>query len=163
MYTKLKSQMKFANLITRVKNMKWWQKIAVLLLVLYLTKYIFSTFSGTEMFNGNDGGASAKANVNGKTLACTMYYAPWCGACKTAKPEWIKFENEMNGQTINGTKLVITKIDCDENPKIAEEQNIQGFPTFKFNMDGRQIDYKGGRTYNDFKQFIESIVHADNA
>lgn len=157
-------KLKLMQLTNRFKKFKWWQQAVVIIMVIYLGKYIFNAFTEgtgrTEMFDGTDDGyASQGTRETGQTLACTMYYAPWCGHCKTAKPEWIKIENELHGKTINGTKLLITKIDCDKYPKVAEEENIQGFPTFKFKMNGKEYDYNSGRTYNDFKQFIEGIVN----
>ena len=154
------------KLFKQIKSLTWWQKIIALLVGLYVFKYLLDAFKitntiraladmksqiigNTETFDGEEGAG---------TLNCTMYYAPWCGHCKTAKPEWEKLEGELNGKTINGISVNISKIDCDQNPKVAEEQGIQGFPTFKFEMNGKYLDYNGGRTYSEFKQYIESVV-----
>jgi thiol-disulfide isomerase/thioredoxin len=164
------------NLTNRLSKLSWWQQIIAVLVGLYVLKQLLDLFKITstlramadikreynfltgaaETFDGTDDGAS-------ETLTCTMYYAPWCGHCKTAKPEWEKLEQALHNQTINGTKVFITKIDCEKYPKVAEEQGIQGFPTFKFEMKGKYYDYNGGRNFNDWKKFIESVVHSDSS
>jgi thiol-disulfide isomerase/thioredoxin len=169
------------QLTSRLKKLNWWQKIIVLLVGLYVLKQLLDLFKITstlraladikrefnflsgssETFEASDGASEGSQPSN--VLNCTMYYAPWCGHCKTAKPEWEKLEQALSGQIINGTKILITKIDCEKYPKVAEEQGIQGFPTFKFEMKGKYYDYKGGRTFGEWKQYIESIVHADSA
>ena len=42
--------------------------------------------------------------------------------------------------------LVIAKVDATENKLSAEEYGIEGFPTLKLFINGRAVDFKGGRT-----------------
>ena len=159
------------NYSDRFNKLPFWQKIIVVVVGMYVLKQLIELFkitstlrsigdfkylltgSGfTESFHGE--------SKSSRTLSCTMYYAPWCGYCKTAKPEWEKLEQSINGKDMNGTKVLVTKIDCDDHPEIAEKEGIQKFPTFKFKMDGKHFDYNGGHNYNDWNKFIESIVHS---
>ena len=95
------------------------------------------------------------------TLSCTMYMTEWCPHCVSAKPHWAKISDMFNGKTVNGKKILITSVDCEKFPEIAKQQNIGGYPTFKFNLDGKDILYDGERNYNAFKGYIEKIVHSD--
>lgn len=82
-----------------------------------------------------------------------MFYAPWCGHCKAAKPE---FEKLMK-MTANG-KVKATMINCDEHPDIAQANEVQGFPTIRFYpkgpAEGDHTEYQGGRTAQEMAQFI---------
>jgi len=78
------------------------------------------------------------------------FYAPWCGHCKQLAPIWDKLgEHYKNNETI-----VIAKMDSTANE--VNEVKIQSFPTLKYFKKGEIIDYKGGRTFDDFVKFIDS-------
>lgn len=104
-----------------------------------------------EYYNDN-------TQASGDTLNCTMYYVDWCKFCKKAKPEWQQLEQEYNGKVVNGKKILVTSINCDENEDVAERENIKGYPTFKFNMKGKYFDYPDEPTFDKFKTFIEYLV-----
>jgi len=90
--------------------------------------------------------------IKNANIMFTMYYAPWCGFCKTAKPEFEKLLNE--NVIINGKKVTINMINCDENQNIRIKENIKGLPTFILYNNGEKIQYNGERTYIDFKRFL---------
>ena len=145
--------MVLSNLTRKFNRLRLWQKVLVLLVVVWALNKLFKIFLRQEGF---DGGAPG-------TLKCVMYYVDWCPHCKTAKPEWNKLIKDFGGKTINGKRILITKVDCEENPEIAKAQNIDGYPTFRFDLEGTDLEYTGGRTYGDFKRFIESVVRTDNS
>ena len=141
-----------------------WQKVVLLVVVIWvmdellnlgIRDMIMSRREGMCGQNHDDGLEGFKSNT---TLQCTMYYTEWCPHCKSAKPEWNKLMNEFNGKNVNGKKILITKIDCEKYPELAKKQNIEGYPTFKFVLDGSELEYTGGRSYLEFKRFIQSVV-----
>ena len=120
----------------------------------YQTQQQQSSLSQTTASVENySGGGDGKADV-----VCTMYYTTWCKYCNKAKPEWEKVMQEFNGKVVNGKKILITKIDCEKEPEIAEQENIKGYPTFKFNMKGKYYDYPDEPVFQKFKTFIEYLV-----
>lgn len=143
------------------------QKILITIACVWLVDYFLgmglfnnlknSIFSmNTERFEGNK-------NSNSSKLECVMYYTEWCPHCKTAKPEWAKLTDEYHGKNVGGTQIIITKIDCDENPDAAKKEGVDGFPTFKFKLNGNDIAYNSERKYDAFKQFIDNIVYQDRS
>ena len=54
-----------------------------------------------------------------------MYYAPWCGHCKSLKPIWIQLSDH-----VQGSDVVIAKIDYTKDRMPSPE--VQGFPTMYF-------------------------------
>ena len=86
----------------------------------------------------------------------TMYYAPWCGHCKTAMPEFDKLASNPP----DGVKVVKINCDEDENKELAKAQNIQGFPTIRYyknGMNGDFQEYNGERTSDGFTQFLQNL------
>ena len=158
-----------SSIKAQFNKMKFWQKIVVVVVGLYIVKYLLDALKltatlGTLLAIKNYGnGQTETFDGANSTLTCTMYYTAWCGYCKKAKPHWEKLTDLLNGQNVNGKKILITKIDCDEQPDVAKQQGIQGYPTFKFDIDGKYLDYNGGHTLDDFKQFITSIANAGSA
>lgn len=91
--------------------------------------------------------------VKDKTKAVLVeFYAPWCGHCKKLAPIW----DELGEKFKDRDDIVIAKMDSTANE--VESVKIQSFPTLKyFPKDSDEIvDYKGGRTLDDFVKFLES-------
>ena len=84
----------------------------------------------------------------------TMYYAPWCGHCKAAKPEFDEFAK--NGHVmIGGTKCVVRSVDPEKQPGEARGKPIRGFPTFLLEKpDGTIVEFKGKRGTDGYLEFL---------
>lgn len=57
-----------------------------------------------------------------------MFYAPWCGFCKTLKPEFTSAANELNGDYV----LAAIDVNRPENAVVRNQYNITGFPTLLY-------------------------------
>ena len=61
------------------------------------------------------------------------FWAPWCGPCKMVGPILDKFAKEYEG------KLIIAKVNTDENQEWASRYGVQGIPTMLFVFNGKII------------------------
>lgn len=88
----------------------------------------------------------------------TMYYADWCGHCKSAKPE---FESLVakSPLDINGVKCNVRMVSPEKEPDLAKGKPIKGFPTFLMETpDGKVVEYKGGRSTDEYMKFLNSTL-----
>jgi len=85
-----------------------------------------------------------------------MYYAEWCGHCKRTMPEFKKLMNDYSGNV----KIIAIDSEAVENKDLVKSQDIKGFPTIRYYPSGLSSDYQeynGGRTYDDFMKFCNSL------
>lgn len=82
------------------------------------------------------------------------FWAPWCGPCKMIAPMLKNISQEFDG------KLIVAKVNTDENPEWASKYGIQGIPTLLFVYNGkilhRQVGALPERILRDaVAQFVE--------
>ena len=85
------------------------------------------------------------------------FWAPWCGPCKMVAPILDKLAKEYEG------KILIAKINTDENPEWMMKYGIQGIPTMLFVSNGkivhRQVGALPERMLRDtVTQFMEVVT-----
>jgi thioredoxin 1 len=85
------------------------------------------------------------------------FWAPWCGPCKMVAPMLEKIAKDYDG------KVVIAKINTDENPQWANQYGVQGIPTMFFIHKGkivhRQVGALPEKVLRDaVSQFLEITV-----
>jgi thiol-disulfide isomerase/thioredoxin len=88
----------------------------------------------------------------------TMYYAPWCGHCKRAMPDFDEFM-KSSPMDIAGQKCVIRKVDPEAQPDVAAGKPIKGFPTFLLETpDGKIVEYQGERSTAGYLEFLNKSL-----
>jgi thioredoxin 1 len=86
------------------------------------------------------------------------FWAPWCGPCKIIAPMLEKIAQENDG------KIIIAKVNTDENPEWAGKYGVQGIPTLLFVYGGkivhRQVGALPERLLREaVSQFLEVAVN----
>jgi len=87
------------------------------------------------------------------------FWAPWCGPCKMVAPILDKLAEEYAG------KVVIAKVNTDEEQTHAMEFGVQGIPTMIFVSEGKLIHRQVGALPEPmlrdlFDQFINLAIEA---
>ncbi len=98
---------------------------------------------------------------NDSSPVLVMYYADWCGHCKRTKPELEKAMSAYSGPI----KIVMVDGDASENSALMKQEDVQGFPTIRYYKSGMPTvgskseyeEYNGGRTKEDFLQFLNKM------
>ena len=83
------------------------------------------------------------------------FWAPWCGPCKQLTPALESAVNKKNG------KVILAKINVDENQGIAAQLNIQSIPTVYGFVDGKPIDaFQGAQPESKIEDMINKLIDA---
>lgn len=61
------------------------------------------------------------------------FWAPWCGPCKAIAPTLEKIAKDYAG------KLIVAKVNTDEDPEYAVKYGVQGIPTMLFISSGKVV------------------------
>ena len=69
-----------------------------------------------------------------KLLVMIDFGAQWCGPCRTIAPVVEDLSKEYEG------KVVVGKVDVDENPDTTDKFGIRNVPTIIFLKDGKVVD-----------------------
>ncbi|XP_053624700.1 protein disulfide-isomerase A5 isoform X2 [Plodia interpunctella] len=86
--------------------------------------------------------------------ALVMFYAPWCGHCKSTKPEFVKAAEHFADELM----VAFGAVDCTAHQDLCANYDVKGYPTIKYfsYFDKSVIDYSGGRKEAEFVSFIHS-------
>ena len=83
------------------------------------------------------------------------FWAPWCGPCKQLTPILEGLVNKKNG------KVILAKVNVDENQGIASQLNIQSIPTVYGFVNGRPIDaFQGVQPESKIETMIDKMIDA---
>ena len=69
----------------------------------------------------------------GKTVLVD-FWAPWCSYCRRINPAYEKIAEQYEG------KIVVAKVNIDDEPKFAEKEQIEVIPTLVLYKDGKAAD-----------------------
>jgi thioredoxin 1 len=104
----------------------------------------------TEPIHVSDAEFESKVLQSDKPVVVD-FWAPWCGPCRMVAPILDDLAKEY------GEKIVIAKVNTDENPQWAMKFGVQGIPTMLFVKDGDLFDRMVGAAP---KPYIQQRVDA---
>jgi len=151
------SKMSMSMSFSKGKNSMAAMGLVILLLVVCIG-YYFMYKSNHEPFEGQ------MSNLKPSSGECivALFYAPWCGHCKTFKPHFEKAMAQLDGKTagkseIKGKTIRFKMVNCDEeaNKPLAKKYDVGGYPTVKIlKDDGTDIEYDGARSLEGMKKYL---------
>tara|TARA_B100001778_G_C18484643_1_gene582045 strand:+ start:53 stop:379 length:327 start_codon:yes stop_codon:yes gene_type:complete len=81
------------------------------------------------------------------------YWAEWCGPCKMIAPVLEEVASELSD------KVLIGKLNVDENSETPPKYGIRGIPTLMLFKDGEVVGTQvGAISKNDLINFIENNI-----
>ena len=69
-----------------------------------------------------------KPTLKKKKHVLVMFYAPWCGHCKNAKPELTAAADHYK----DNAKVEYAAVDCTVHSSVCSAYEVSGYPTFKY-------------------------------
>jgi thiol-disulfide isomerase/thioredoxin len=122
--------------------------------IVFIYYYYFSKKYVKESFSDNKDSDS--------DCIVRMFYVNWCGYCKKTKPDFQTFMEQNNNTTINGKKVKIEMIDCEENEQNAElasQFNVKSYPTIIAVVNGKPQQYEDGdRSVDGLNTWLQSLL-----
>jgi len=91
--------------------------------------------------------------INNKKPIILDFWAEWCAPCKQIGPILEEISDEYND------KIIVGKMDVDENPETPGKYQIRGIPTMLLFNKGELIDTKVGMSSKaDLKEWIDKNI-----
>lgn len=83
------------------------------------------------------------------------FWAPWCGPCKMVAPILEDIARQYEG------KILVAKVNTDENQTWMMRYGIQGIPTLLFISNGKLVDSQvGAAPAKILNQKVEALLSA---
>jgi thioredoxin 1 len=102
--------------------------------------------------------AFQKVVLDSTTPVLVDFWAPWCGPCRAVAPALEKIAKEQAG------KLVVAKVNTDENPEWAMRFGVQGIPTMLFVANGKVIHRQvGAMPESMLKQVVNQFLQVSGS
>ena len=86
-----------------------------------------------------------------------MFYAPWCGHCKTFKPAFAEASRKIKAAPL-------VAVDCTEEADVCQKYGANSYPTLTWfsSPEGDGVPYDGSRDdANDVRSWVENKVEAE--
>ena len=84
--------------------------------------------------------------------------APWCRYCQEAVIPFVEASKGFEGRAF------VLEVNSVELTRLAAEIGVQGFPSIlKSHRDGTRSVYKGERTVDSFREYLQGDVHVPQA
>jgi thioredoxin 1 len=114
----------------------------------------------TETVNTTEGNEVILSSLNfeqqvlkSQKLVMVDFWATWCGPCRMTAPIVKTLADEYKG------KIVVGKVDVDQNRDLAEGYSISAIPTILFFKDGKVVDQQIGMTSKEnLEEKIKSLM-----
>jgi thioredoxin 1 len=83
------------------------------------------------------------------------FWAPWCGPCKMVAPILEDIARQHEG------KIIVAKVNTDENQTWMMRYGIQGIPTILFILNGKLVNSQvGAAPAKVLNQKVEALLSA---
>lgn len=94
-----------------------------------------------------------KDALENKLPVVVDFWAPWCGPCRMVSPIIEELAKEFEG------KIVVGKMNVDENPQTAGQYNIMSIPTVMIISGGKPVaSIVGAQSKEAYKKAIAEAL-----
>jgi thiol-disulfide isomerase/thioredoxin len=136
--------------------------VSLVLLFIVLSIYAFHHYYRVPQ-KSKDFKNVANANRRNPEIEIYLFWTDWCPHCKKAKPDWVAFQQEFNGQTVNGYQIKCVDVDCsnDQDPSVQNmlaQYKVASYPTIVGIKDSQPVEFDAKISKSSLNQFVESLT-----
>ena len=97
--------------------------------------------------------AFERAVLNSSLPVLVDFWAPWCAPCRMLGPILEKIAGQYAG------RLIVAKVDTDQNSKWAAHYRVSGIPTLLF-ISGGQVFHQqvGALSFESLRRMVEEFL-----
>ena len=154
----------FENLRENIGNIIYSKKFIIVICVAALltgVAFYFYNFYVAPRLNPTFVENKELTSVDsGDITSVDVYYffTNWCPYCKKARPIWDNLKEEYNNKTLNGKILTFKEVDCEKDEALADQFNIEGYPTIKLIKGNQVVDYDAKPDEKSLREFLMTSV-----
>ena len=106
-------------------------------------------------------------STNNDPATLYLFYTNWCPHCKSAwdptdknKRPWNELKDELKKMKnkVNGKEIIAIEVDCEEEKNLAEQYQIEGFPTIKLQNNNKIYNYDAKPDKAQLMDFLNQVV-----
>ena len=98
------------------------------------------------------------AHIGDGKVEIFFFYTQWCPYCRKSRPIWDEFKQQWEGKSYNGHELFFTEIDCDRQEAIANQYQVNDYPTIKLLKGNDIVEFDAKPTIDSLNQFLSSCL-----
>ena len=91
---------------------------------------------------------------NDKKGELMLFYADWCPHSQNTLKQWYTYKEKYTGNY----SISFSEIDCDKHTNLADDYNIDSYPTIILLVDGKKYIYDAQMNDSTLTQFINTIM-----
>lgn len=126
-----------------------WILLGLFIIFTIIAIFVYRSYMKKKDYNPNN-----EFVRNDKVGQLMLFYADWCPFSKTTMKQWYAYKEKYNGSY----SISFTEIDCDKNTKLADEYNIESYPTIVLVVDDKKYIYDAEMNHDTLTQFINTIM-----
>ena len=92
------------------------------------------------------------------SLDLVLYYTTWCPHSKTAMVTWLEMKKTYDESLSNGVRIRMNEVDCDEEPKTADANNIEEYPTVIVSYKDKSYVLDNKPTEENIKALVKTVT-----
>lgn len=150
------------NLSNIFSNKKSLMIIGLTLLFIIIAIYTYKTWIVPRLSSNdyveNQELVIKDENNEGGVVELYFFYTEWCPHCKTAKPIWNKFKQEIGENKIKGKTINFIEVDAEKESGLANQFKIEGYPTIKLVDNNKIIEYDAKPELDTLHQFLNTSL-----
>ena len=148
------------KLVKSLANTQFILIVLICIVFVFTSLFIYRRYVGGSLSKKYVTNNEFKKNGDDDDDTADIYffYTEWCPHCKTAKPIWADFKQQMSGQKINGITLNFFEVDCDKDTSTSDKFNVKGFPTIKLMRGNQIIEYDAKPSTANLIEFVNTSL-----